>query len=230
MTRLNGSNSNNRIFLVVGTLVALLLIGVTVWAVQRGQNATPTSAGTKTFNLTGQPFIGKESAPVTMVAFEDFKCPNCKNFEETIFPEIQSKYIDTGKAKLYKINFPFLGERVAINDSVLAAEAAECAYDQTGNAGYFGMSTLIFRAQGDETQVWATKAKLEELAGSVDGLDLAKFKTCLDTDATKARVEADKKQATDAGVNATPSIFVNGVLATDFSAATIGKAIDAAAK
>ncbi|TSA81081.1 DsbA family protein [Deinococcus detaillensis] len=230
MTRLNGGNSNNRIFLVVGTLVALLLIGITVWAVQRGQTSTPTSAGTKTFDLKGQPFIGKEDAPVTLVTFEDFKCPNCKNFEETIFPTIKSKYIDTGKAKLYKINFPFLGDRLTPNDSVLAAEAAECAYDQTGNEGYEGMSTIIFRAQGDESQVWATKEKLEELAGSVDGLDMAKFKTCLDTDATKARVEADKKQATDAGVNATPSVFVNGVLTTDFSAETIGKAIDAAAK
>lgn len=228
MTRLNGSSSNNRVFLIVGTLVALLLIGVTVWVVQRNQT-TATQASTKTFDLSGQPFIGKADAPVTLVAFEDFKCPNCKNFEENIFPEIQSKYIATGKAKMYKINFPFLGDNLPTNDSVLAAQAAECAYDQTGNAGYEGMSTIMFRAQGDETQVWATKDKLEDLSGSVDGLDTAKFKTCLDSDATKARVEADKQQAVTAGVNATPSVFVNGVLAANFSAEEISKAIDAAA-
>ena len=41
MTRLNGSSSNNRVFLILGTLVALLLIGITVWAVQRNQNDRP---------------------------------------------------------------------------------------------------------------------------------------------------------------------------------------------
>ncbi len=229
MTRLKGNSSNNRLFLILGTLVAALLIGITVWAVQRGQSSTPTDASaTKTFDLAGQPFLGQADAPVTLVTFEDFKCPNCKNFEENIFPEIQSKYVDTGKAKLYKINFPFLGERLATNDSVLAAQAAECAYDQTGNAGYEGMSTILFRAQGDETQVWATKDKLEELAGSVNGLNTATFKTCLDSDATKDRVEADKQQAIKAGVNATPSVFVNGVLVSNFSAAEISKAVDAA--
>ncbi len=76
--------------------------------------------------------------------------------------------------------------------------------------------------------MWATKDKLVELSGSVDGLDPAKMRICLDTDATKARVEADKQQAVNAGVNGTPSVFVNGVLVPNFSAEEIGKAIDAA--
>ncbi|AWN24124.1 disulfide bond formation protein DsbA [Deinococcus irradiatisoli] len=226
MTRLKGE-SNNRSFLILGTLVAVLLIGLTVWAVQRGQT-TSSTGDVQTFDLTNQPMLGQADAPVTLVAFEDFKCPNCKNFEENIFPTIQQKYLDTGKAKMYKINFPFLADQLPTNDSVLAAQAAECAYDQTGSQGYEGMSTILFRAQGDESQVWATKDKLVELSGSVDGLDPAKMRECLDSDATKTRVEADKQQAIKAGVNGTPSVFVNGKLVQNFSADEIGKAIDAA--
>ena len=225
MTRLKG-DSNNRTFLIIGTLIAVLLIAVTVWAVQRGQ--TSGTAASQTFDLTGQPFIGQADAPVTLVAFEDFKCPVCKQFEETVYPQLKAKYLDTGKAKLYKITYPFLADSLPVNDSVLAGEAAECAYDQTGNAGYEGMSTILFRAQGDETTVWATKDKLVELSGSVDGIDPAKLRQCLDAETTKARVEADKQQALKAGVRGTPSVFVNGTQ-VNATLDDLSKAIDAAA-
>ncbi|WP_425147392.1 DsbA family protein [Deinococcus sp.] len=218
MTRLRGTQSN-RAILVIGTLVAVLLIAAVVLFAGKG-------AGTsKTFDLKGQPLLGQAAAPVTLVVFEDFKCPNCKNFEDNTMPSVQSKYIDTGKVKLYKLNFPFIGP-----DSTTAAEAAECAYLQKGDAAYNQFATLLFRAQGSETTQWASKDKMDELADYVDGLDAAKFKGCLDSEATKAQVDADRAQATNAGVNATPSIFVNGVLVADYSAATVSAAIDKALK
>ncbi|GGJ62214.1 DsbA family protein [Deinococcus aquiradiocola] len=217
MTRLN-ANSSNRNILLIGTVIAVVLIGLVVFAVRPGG-----SANTKSFNLDGQPMLGQASAKVTMVVFEDFKCPNCKNFEATIMPTLQSKYIDTGKAKLYKINFPFIGP-----DSTTAAEAAECVYLQKGDAGYNQYATLLFRAQKDENTQWATKPVLEDLGTYVDGLDAAKFKDCLDNDRTKPQVDADNAQATKAGVNATPSVFVNGQLIQDYSAEKVGAAIDKA--
>jgi protein-disulfide isomerase len=230
MTRLQG-NASNRLPLILGTLIAAVLIGLTVWAVTRNQTASGAASTTvHNFNLAGQPFIGKEDAPISIVAFEDFKCPNCKNFMENVVPTIQQKYIDTGKAKMYILNWPFLAAKANLSpdDSVLAAQAAECAYDQTGNAGFENMSTIIFRAQGPEDQVWATKDKLVELAGSVEGVDPAKLGQCIDAGTTKARVDADKKQGDDAGVNGTPSVYVNGLFVPNFSADEIGKAIDAA--
>lgn len=217
MTRLN-SKSSNRGVLVIATLVAVILIAVVAFAVRPGGSAT-----TKSFDLNGQPLLGQDSAKVTMVVFEDFKCPNCKNFEDNTMPTIQSKYIDTGKVKLYKLNFPFIGP-----DSTTAAEAAECVYQQKQSAGYNQFATLLFRAQGDEQTVWATPAKLEELGAYVDGLDAATFKSCIDSNATKSQVDADTAQANKAGVNATPSVFVNGVLSKDYSPATVSAVIDKA--
>ena len=224
MTRLKG-NQSNRAVLVIGTLVAVILIVAVVLFTRTSSSSTAGSSGTQSFDLSGQPFLGQASAPVTLVVFEDFKCPNCKNFEDNSMPTIQSKYIDTGKVKLYKLNFPFIGP-----DSTTAAEAAECAYIQKSNDGYNTFATLLFRAQGEETTQWATKDKMNELAGYVDGLDAAKFKTCLDGDTTKTQVDADKAQANKAGVNATPSVFVNGVLTADYAAATVSAAIDKASR
>ena len=165
------------------------------------------------------------------MAFEDFKCPVCKNFEENDLPQLKAKYLDTGKAKFYLLDFPFLAQKYSLDpdDSELAAQAAECTYDQAGNDGYFGMATLLFRAQGNETEVWATRDKLQELAGSVDGIDPAKFKTCLESDATKTRVDADETQGNDAGVNGTPTAYVNGVSIPGVpTVASVSEAIDTA--
>jgi protein-disulfide isomerase len=217
MTRLN-PKSSNRTFLVIGTVVAVILIALAVFAVRPGG-----SASTKSIDLSGQPMLGQAAAKVTMVVFEDFKCPNCKNFEDNTMPTLQSKYIDTGKVKVYHINFPFIGP-----DSTTAAEAAECVNLQKGAAGYNQFATYLFRAQGDERTQWATASKLEDIASNIEGLDAAKFKTCLESGATKPQVDTDSALATKTGVNSTPSVFINGVLAADYSVATVSAAIDKA--
>ena len=227
MTRLQGSNQN-RAVLVIGTLIAAALIALALFAV-RGRPAG--NGQTVNFDLTGQPVLGQANAPVTLVVFEDFKCPNCKRFEEEFLPELRSRYLDTGKAKLVSMNFPFLAQnaRLPTDDSKLAAQAAECAYLQGGDGAYERMKQILFRAQGSETEVWASKSRLRELAGSVDGIDQARFNTCLDNDETAAAVDADERQAENARATGTPAIYVNGKLLPSYDAATVGAAIDAAA-
>ncbi|KEF35128.1 DSBA oxidoreductase [Deinococcus sp. RL] len=229
MTRLQGNNQN-RTVLVIGTLIAALLIALAVYAV-RG-NSGRGDGQTVNFDLQGQPILGQADAPVTVVVFEDFKCPNCKRFEEEFLPQIRAQYLDTGKARLVPMNFPFLAEaaRLPENDSKFAAQAVECAFVQGGSEAYDALSKIIFRAQGPESQVWASKSRLKELAQNVEGLDQARFATCLDNDETAAAVEADTAQARRANVGGTPTVFVNGRALDSYDAATVGRAIDAASQ
>ncbi|MDL2345714.1 DsbA family protein [Deinococcus sp. MIMF12] len=226
MTRLQGNNQN-RTVLVIGTLIAALLIALAVYAV-RGNSGD--SGDTVTFDLADQPVLGQAGAPVTVVVFEDFKCPNCKRFEEEHLPQIRSQYLDTGKAKLVSMNFPFLAEsaRLPEDDSKFAAQAVECAFVQGGSEAYENLKQIIFRAQGSEGEVWASKSRLKDLAGNVEGLDQARFGTCLDEDETAAAVEADEAQARRAEATGTPAVYVNGTLVESYDAATVGRAIDAA--
>jgi len=227
MTRLQGTNPN-RTILVIGTLLAAALIAIALFAV-RGKPSG--SAQAVSFNTSGQPVMGKADAPVTMVVFEDFKCPNCKRFEDEFLPELKSKYIDTGKVKMVSMNFPFLAQnaRLPTDDSKLAAQAVECAFLQSNDL-HNSFKTVLFRGQGSESTVWATKSRLKELAANVEGLDTAKFATCLDGDQTAAAVDADEKQATDAKVAGTPAIYVNGKLVDSYATASVSAAIDAALK
>lgn len=235
MTRLQGTNPN-RTLLVIGTLLAVVLIALALVAV-RGKPA-PGAGLSGNFNLEGVPFTGKADAPVSVVVVEDFKCPVCKTFEDTIAPQLTSQYIDTGKARMYSVIWPFLAENAKLptDDSKLAAQAARCAYDQGGNETFAGYKSILFRGQGNESTVWATKSRLKELAGNVEGLDSAKFATCLDTDATAAYVDTQEKMVSDARVNHTPTVFVNGKEVmnaqgqSSYLLADVGKAIEDASK
>ncbi len=233
MTRLQGNNPN-RTLLVIGTLIAAVLIALALFAVR---DKPAAGAGLSAdFKLDGVPYAGQADAPVNVVVVEDFKCPACKQFEASVEPELASEYVETGKIKLYTLVWPFLAEaaRLPTDDSKLAGQAALCVYDQGGNDAFGAFKSILFRAQGDESTVWASKTRLKELATNVEGIDQTAFATCLDSDATADRVDAMEKQASDAGVNSTPTVFVNGkqvvndagqgsALATDVS-----RAIDAA--
>lgn len=233
MTRLSGNN-DNRTVLIIGTLIAAALIVLALFAVRGKQANKPAGDGTTVnFNLANVPFAGKADAPITVVSVEDFKCPACKNFEDTVASELHTKYVDTGKVKWYTLVWPFIATQVVHSpedDSKYAAMAARCVYNQKGNDGFNAYKAILFRAQQHESVVWATKTYLKELANNLDGLDATKFATCLDNDETSAAVEADKKQVEDAKINSTPAIFVNGkkVELTGKAIEDVSKAIDAA--
>lgn len=228
MTRLSGS-SQNRSVLIIATLIAAALIALALFAVRGGRTEAATDGPTANFTYANLPYAGQENAPVSVVVVEDFKCPACKSFEEGAAPTLRSKYVDTGKVKMYSLVYPFLSERLPEDDSKYAAQAARCVYNQGGNEAFGAYKDILFRAQGAESGVWATKSRLKELAGSLS-IDQAQFATCLDTDATAAQVEADKREATAAGVTGTPTIFVNGqrVQVQSDYVADVSAAIDAA--
>lgn len=194
----------NRAVLLLTLAVAAALLA---FMILRPAQATRTEV-----DVRGLPRLGLENAPVTVVVVEDFKCPVCKLFEEEVAPALKTRYVDTGKAKVYSLIFPFLGKKFNLNpdDSVLAAQAAKCMLDLGGNDGFQAFKTRLFRAQGDEATVWLTRERLTELAQSVEGIDQAQFQTCLTTNATLEQVTADEKQALSARVNGIPSVFVNG--------------------
>lgn len=207
--------------LVLATL-AVLVIAVLGFVLWQGRGGSSPAKSANAFDLSGQPTLGAANAPVTVVAFEDFKCPACQRYDQTVFPQIQSKYIDTGKIRYAFFNFPFIGP-----DSVTAAVAGECVVDQKP-ALFWPYSHVLYRAQKDERTQWATPAYLVELAGLVDGIDTTELRACIDAQRTLERVNADRQRGLDAGVRGTPSVYVNGQLVENASYAGISQAIDAA--
>ena len=168
------------------------------------------------------PFLGKKDAKVTVVEFADYQCPFCEQWYKTVYSELKSKYIDTGKVKFFYQDFAFLGA-----DSNTAAEAAHCAQEQ---GKFWEYHDYLFSHQGQENTGWATADKQKGFAAAV-GLNTSKFNQCLDTHKYAQEVQDETSAGKSYGVTGTPTIFINGVPTVGAQPATVfTAAIDAALK
>ena len=72
----------------------------------------------------GEPAIGDPNAPVTIIEFASLTCPHCAAFHVNTLPELEKRYIDTGKVRLVLRDFPL--DQMALKASVIA-HCAACA-------------------------------------------------------------------------------------------------------
>ena len=166
------------------------------------------------------PLLGNKNAKVTIVEFSDLQCPFCKRFFDDALPQIKKEYIDTGKVKLVYRDFP-----LGIHEMAQTyAEAAECAHEQ---GKFWEMHDKIF---GEQKNGVATVDDLKKWARGF-GVKEDQFNTCIDTKKYAEEVAKDLKDGEAAGVQGTPSFFINGKLvvgAVPFS--VLEKEIEAALK
>ena len=98
-------------------------------------------------------------------------------------------------------NFAFLGD-----ESVWAAEAAECAGDQDA---YWEYHDYLFSHQNGENQGAFSKDNLKSFAVDLD-LETEAFNTCLDSGKYTQLVTEQTDIARQLGVQSTPTFAVNG--------------------
>ncbi|WP_407272908.1 DsbA family protein [Radiobacillus sp. PE A8.2] len=178
-------------------------------------------------SIEGQPTLGDLDAPVTVVEFGDFKCPACKAWGESIFPQLVSDYVDTGKVKFSFINVLFHGE-----ESQLGSLAAESVYKQNPDV-YWDFHKKLFEEQPDEDHdsKWITPEKIIEIANGIEGIDTEKLKSALESNSEKNEVSNDEEIVTEFNVQSTPTIMVNEtVIEEPFNYEAIKTAIDNALK
>lgn len=215
--------NTQRLTLITGLIAILAVIGIIVYS--RVQTpAAATTVSTENLSGEGQPLLGDPDATVEIIAFEDLKCPACRNFEESIFPRLEQDFIETGKAKFRFVNFAIpLGP-----DSVTAAIAGECVFEQDPEA-FWTYKTVLYRLQGPESQRWATPSRLTDIAKEyVPEVDADALRSCIDEERYAEQVQAERAMGVAAGVTGTPSIFVNGVKVDNFSYDNISAAINTA--
>lgn len=144
--------------------------------------------------------LGEAEAPVTIVEFLDFQCPYCQQaFQETI-PQIKSRYIDSGQARLLVHDLPLSGHF----NARVAALAARCAGEQDK---YFEMHDKLFEAQRD-WDLGSPSQMFKTFARSL-GLNANQFNSCYDTGKYEQAIEADLNLAARVGASKTPTFFIN---------------------
>lgn len=166
--------------------------------VSAGEGTGPVvrSASRTPFITEGQPFQGPEDALVEFVEFTDYECPYCRRFHEMTYPEIRRKY--EGRVKWIVRNYPLT--QIHPN-AALAAEAAECAFDQ----GAFWEYHEVLFERHDRLGRADLKSYSRELS-----LDGDRFDSCLDSGEKRSAVQADLRDGYRFGVTGTPTFFING--------------------
>jgi protein-disulfide isomerase len=158
---------------VVALVVAIVVVGVVV-QYQRGKTHGPTPSGTVANGMAIP--VGNRAAPVTLTVFEDFRCPSCKQFEDTYGDTVRS-LVDAGKLKVeYHIATVIDGNYPGTSGSKVAGNAAACAFV----AGRFRpYHDVLYANQPPETEDGFTEQRVVELAKRVDGLDTPAFRSCV---------------------------------------------------
>jgi protein-disulfide isomerase len=145
-------------------------------------------------NIAGAPFKGPDKAKVTIVEFSDFQCPYCAKAEmETA--QVLAKF--PSQVKLVFKQFPLEDH----SQAALAAEASLAAQAQGKfwelHDKMYANFRMINRAR---INVWAAEA----------GLDMNRFRADLDSHKYAAHVKAEEQEGEVAGVEGTPTFYING--------------------
>jgi protein-disulfide isomerase len=138
---------------------------------------------------------GPDHAPVAMIEYGDFECPNCKQAAPAV-KILLNRF--AGNVRFAFRHFPL--EEVHPH-ARQAAEAAECAGAQ---GKFWEMHDLLFDHQ--------THLDPQHVHGYAEqlGLDLARFTTELDDQVYLQRIREQVEGGKRSGVRGTPAFFING--------------------
>ena len=183
-------------------LIALVVVAIVVVIVM-----TSGSDGSSE-EAMNQPFLGDEDAPVEVIEFGDYKCPYCKSFDQSFFPQIDQDLIQTGDVKFTFINYPFINV-----DSKRSAEFAEVVYQELGNDVFWKFHHLMYEKQTEGTEkqdIYTEDYLVETLKEITDDEQAEQVRSAFQDGAGEAAVEHDLEQVEKRDVTGTPAVFVNG--------------------
>ncbi len=141
--------------------------------------------------------MGALHAPITIVEYGDFECPNCKQAAPVVKLLLERF---AGRLRLVFRHFPLEEVHPHALHAALASEAA------AAQGKFWPMHDLLFENQNH--------LKLPQLRGYAEKLeiDMTRYAADMDGQAYLQRVREHIESGTLSGVRATPTFFLNGSL------------------
>ncbi|MCU0937213.1 MAG: DsbA family protein [Gammaproteobacteria bacterium] len=147
-------------------------------------------------DVTGQPSVGNEQAPVVLLEFTDFQCPFCRRHLNSVLPKLLEEYVNCGKVRYVFFDFP---SETKHPNAFSAALAARCASDQRR---YWDVHNWLFA----NSQL-LDRERLLAHANAV-GLDVAAFRACIDSGRHAEAVRSNMGRGVQLRVRGTPTFFL----------------------
>ena len=159
-------------------------------------------------DVSGRPVRGNPNAKVTVVNYDDLQCPFCSRMHTTLMQEILPEYGD--RIKIVYKDFPLSMHPWAQH----SANDANCLAEENGTA-YWEFADYVHANQksisgGQDVQ--KSQAELDRIAldmGKKNGADMTRLQACIKTQQGKP-LKASMAEGESLGLNATPTLFING--------------------
>ena len=159
-----------------------------------------------------------EDAKVTVVEYASVTCGHCAVWNEEVWPEFKTKYVDTKKVRYVFREFPTPPQDIAVAGFLIA----RCA----GPDKYFDVVHDIMASQKEWMAGVAPRTTLFRAAAAA-GLSQEQTEACIRDKAAIEEMSNRIKAGIDAGVTGTPTFIVNGTKVADSSLSGLSQAIDA---
>ncbi|MFN8161016.1 MAG: thioredoxin domain-containing protein [Solirubrobacterales bacterium] len=146
--------------------------------------------------------LGDPANKVEILEFGDLQCPVCKEYSESVIPQLISGPVSGGEAKLEFRNY------IVIGSQSVDAGAAALAAGQQGRGWNF--VELFYRNQGFENSGYVTDSFLESIAKAAGVPSISKWNQARQSAALRKEVKATTNEALNFGGGGTPLFVVRG--------------------
>ncbi len=144
---------------------------------------------------------GESAAPLKMVVFTDFQCPYCKRFAGFLSELTPG---ERSKLQLTYRQFPLNMHSWAQDAAALAACVA-----MQDRAAFWKLHNFLFSEQ-QELSKETLASKAMDFLSHDKTFDTKQVASCLTGKAFQEFLQRDERLAMDLGINATPTVFLNG--------------------
>lgn len=184
--------------------VLVVLVGGYFFVTSLGSDKpdTPPEGASSDFGLV----LGEADAPKSIVVYEDFLCPFCGQLEQTVGDQLDEQ-VEAGEVKVEYRPIPFLAQR--FDYSKEAANAFAVVLDSSGPEVAKAFHDRLFEDQPAETGPYPDDDQLVEWAVEA-GADEDAVRPGIEDMSFEGWVDAAGDAASDADVNSTPTVLVDG--------------------
>jgi protein-disulfide isomerase len=207
---------------VVGALL-LLLVGAVV-VVNLGRAAEQSRSAPPAGLVDGGIVVGAADAPVTVTVYADYLCPACASFDAENREQLH-EWVADGTVRVDHRPIAIL-DRLSPDRYPTRAVAAAAAVVEVSPEAFPAFHDALYDAQPREGAPGPDDAALADLAVAA-GADEA-VRELVEEGRFVDWAAATTDAASRAGVTGTPTVLVDGVLVTDWSAPALRAAVERA--
>ncbi len=205
----DGGGSSSRLGWILGgagilgvAILAWNLVSSAVDSTVRGPVPIEYASPEELLQMAQGVHSGNPAAPVRIMEFVDYQCPNCRDFFQLAKPFIDMTYVEQGTVEFVLYDFPLYEGH---QNAFLAARAARCAGDQDR---YWAFHDRLFQTQAQWSFRSDPAGDFIGIAQEI-GLNRDAFASCLRSDRHAEVVMANRRLGEQLGVQGTPTVLVD---------------------